>query len=54
MDLRVIVDKDGEEYVNAKDLGIALQKMVFKMPVPSLSAMHLIRRFITEYITARR
>jgi len=54
MDLRVIIGKDGEEYVNASDMGIALQKMVFRMPVPSVGVMSFVRRFIIEYITARR
>jgi hypothetical protein len=54
MELRVIVGKDGEEYVNVRDLGRALQKQVFMMPVPSLAAIHFVRRFIIEYITARR
>lgn len=54
MDLRVIVGEDGDEYINAKDLGIVLQKLVFKMPVPSVGVMSFVRRFIIEHITARR
>jgi len=54
MEIRVIVGEDGEEYMNAKDVGVVLQKFVFKMPVPSVSTINFIRRFIIEYITARR
>jgi len=54
MDLRVIIGEDGEEYINVKDMGMALQKLVFRMPVPSISVMNFVRRFIIEYITARR
>jgi hypothetical protein len=54
MEIKVIVGEDGEEYVNAKDMGMALQKLVFRMPVPSISVMNFVRRFIIEYITARR
>ena len=54
MNIRTIIGKDGEEYINAKDLGIVLQKLVFKMPVPAIGVMNFVRRFIIEYITARR
>lgn len=54
MDLRVIVDKDGEEYINAKDLSVAMQKFVWKQVIPSVQVMSFVRRFIIEYITARR
>ena len=54
MEVRVIIGEDGEEYLNAKDVGIVLQKLIFKMSVPSLSTMNFVRRFIIEYITARR
>jgi hypothetical protein len=54
MDLRVIIGEDGEEYINAKDVSVVLQKLVFKLPVPSVSTMNFVRRFIIEYITARR
>lgn len=54
MEIRAIIGEDGEEYLNAKDVGIVLQKLIFKMSVPSLGTMNFVRRFIIEYITARR
>lgn len=54
MELRVIVGEDGEEYINAKDLSVAMQKEVWKQAVPSISAMSFVRRFIINFITARR
>lgn len=54
MEIRVIIGKDGEEYMNAKDVGVAVQKLIFKESVPSIQVMSFVRRFIVEYITARR
>jgi hypothetical protein len=54
MEIRVIIGKDGEEYINAKDLGVVMQKFVWRQVVPTVQVMAFVRRFIVEYITARR
>lgn len=54
MEIRAIIDKDGEEYINAKDLIIVMQKHVYEQAVPSVDMLHFVRRFIVNLITARR
>jgi len=54
MELRVIIGEDGEEYINAKDISVAMQEHVWRQAVPSIQVMAFVRRFIIEYITARR
>lgn len=54
MEIRVIIGEDGQEYINAKDLSIAMQKHVWEQPVPSIQAMSFVRRFLINLITARR
>ena len=53
MDIKTIIGEDGEEYINAKDLTIAMKKYA-SVTNPTLSVQHFIRRFIFELITARR
>ena len=50
MEIRAIITEDGEEYINAKDLVIALQRVY----MPSVSALSFVRKFIINLITARR
>jgi hypothetical protein len=54
MELKVIIGKDGEEYINAKDLAIVMQKFVWEQAVPSAQVMSFVRRLIVNLITARR
>ena len=54
MELRFIIGKDGEEYINIRDLAKAMQKQVWRLPLPTISGMYLVRRFLIELITARR
>jgi hypothetical protein len=53
-EIKVIIGEDGEEYINAKDLTIAMTQTAFSMPVPTASVLEFIRRFTIELITARR
>jgi len=54
MKIRAIIGKDGEEYINAKDLVVIMQKHVWEQPVPSIQIQSFVRRFIINLITARR
>jgi len=54
MKLRAIIGEDGEEYINSRDLTIAMQKHVWEQAVPSIQAMAFVRRFLINLITARR
>jgi len=53
-EIRVIIGEDGEEYINTKDLTIAMTHIAFNMPVPTVGVLGFIRRFTIELITARR
>ncbi len=54
MEIRAIIGKDGEEYLNARDMAIVMQKHVWEQTVPSVVAMSFVRRLIVNLITARR
>jgi len=53
-EIRAIIGENGEEYVNVKDMTMAMNQVAFNMPVPTLSVLSFIRRFTIELITARR
>jgi len=48
-----VVDHDGEMYINAKDLTVAMNEHAM-MTNPTMSVLHFIRMFTIELITARR
>jgi len=53
-EIRAICGEDGETYINAKDMIIAMNQVAMGMSVPTLSVLAFIRRFSIELITARR
>ena len=52
-EIRVMIGKDGEEYINVKDLIIAMKMIAFNL-MPTMSVLAFIRRITIELITARR
>jgi hypothetical protein len=54
MEIRAIIGKDGEEYLNAKDLLRVLFVAATKDIVPNLAVFNFVRRFAITLITARR
>jgi len=54
MEIRAIIGKDGEEYLNARDIAIILQKHAWEQGVPTFVVLSFVRRFIVNLITARR
>ncbi|RLD57766.1 MAG: hypothetical protein DRI97_04610 [Bacteroidetes bacterium] len=52
-EIRVIIGEDGEEYINSKDMTVAMEMIAFNS-TPTMSVLAFIRRFTIELITARR
>jgi len=52
-EIRAIIGKDGETYLNARDIAIVMQKLSIDGGAPSLSALNFVRIFIVNLITAR-
>lgn len=52
-EIKVIIGEDGEQYINAKDLTVAMRMIAFEL-VPTMSVLAFIRRITIELITARR
>ena len=52
-EIKVIIGEDGEEYINGKDLTIAMKMIAFKL-MPTMSVLNFIKRITIELITARR
>jgi len=49
-----VVDHDGEIYVNARDLTIAMKEYAMTTHNNTLSVLNFIKMFVFELITARR
>jgi hypothetical protein len=53
-EIRVIIGEDGEEYINAKDMTVAMTQIAWSMATPTAGVLSFVRRFVIEFITARR
>ncbi len=53
-EIRAVRGEDGETYINAKDMIIAMNQVAMTMPLPTLSVLRFIRIVVIELITARR
>ena len=53
-EIRMIRGKDDEDYLNVKDMTIAMTQVAFNMPLPTISVLEFIKRFTFEILTARR
>jgi hypothetical protein len=52
-EIKVIIGEDGEDYINAKDLTVAMKMIAFEL-MPTMSVLNFIKRITIEFITARR
>lgn len=53
-EIRAVRGEDGETYINAKDMIIAMNQVAMTMPLPTLSVLRFIKIIVIELITARR
>jgi len=44
-EIRMIRGADGEDYINVKDMTMAMKQVAFKMPLPTLSVLAFIKGF---------
>lgn len=54
IDIKAVIGPDGEEYLNGKDLIIAMKKLAMNGAAPSVSVLNFVKMIAINLITARR